>query len=46
MQEEGYTFEFMNLDYNFKEIERIENDILDRTKVLNVENSLFELKKV
>ena len=46
MSEEGYTLNFMNLDYNFKEIERIENDILDRTKVLNVENSLFELKTV
>ncbi len=46
MLEDGYTLNFMNLDYNFKEIERIENDILDRTKVLNIDNSLFELKTI
>ena len=46
MLEEGYTLNFMNLDYNEKEIERIENDIVDRSKVLNIDNSLIELKTI
>ena len=46
MAEDGFTLQFMNLDYNEKEIERIENDIVDRTKVLNIDNSLLELKTI
>ena len=46
MLEEGFTLNFMNLDYNFKEIEKIENDIIDRSKVLNIDNSLIELKTI
>ena len=44
--EDGYTLNFMNLDYNLKEIEKIENDIVDRSKVLNIDNSLIELKTI
>ena len=46
MLADGYTLTFMNLDYNLKEIEKIENDIVDRSKVLNVDNSLLELKTI
>ena len=46
MLEEGFTLNFMNLDYNLKEIEKYENDVLDRLKVLNTENSLLELKTI
>ena len=46
MAESGFTLNFMNLDYNFKEIERIENDIVDKSKVLNIDNSLIELKTI
>ncbi len=46
IQEEGFTLNFMNLDYNFAEIEKIENDIVDRSKVLNIDNSLIELKTI
>ena len=46
MLEKGFTLNFMNLDYNFHEIERIENDIVDRSKVLNIDNSLLELKTI
>ena len=46
MLESGFLLNFMNLDYNFQEIEKIENDILDRSKVLNIDNSLLELKTV
>ncbi len=46
MLEDGYTLNFMKLDYNEKEIEKIENDIVDRSKVLNIDNSLIELKTI
>lgn len=46
IQEEGFTLTFMNLDYNLAEIEKIENDIIDRSKVLNIDNSLIELKTI
>ena len=46
MLDEGFTLNFMNLDYNEKEIEKIENDIVDRSKVLNIDNSLLELKTI
>lgn len=46
IQEEGFTLTFMNLDYNLAEIEKIENDIVDRSKVLNIDNSLIELKTI
>ena len=46
MLEEGFTLNFMNLDYNFSEIEKIENDVVDKSKVLNIDNSLIELKTI
>lgn len=46
MLEDGYQLNFMNLDYNEKEIEKIENDIVDRSKVLNIDKSLIELKTI
>ena len=46
MLENGFTLNFMNLDYNFHEIEKIQNDIVDRSKVLNIDNSLLELKTI
>jgi len=46
MLEDGFTLNFMKLDYNEKEIEKIENDIVDRSKVLNIDNSLIELKTI
>ncbi|MBQ8472634.1 MAG: septation ring formation regulator EzrA [Bacilli bacterium] len=46
MLEKGFTLNFMNLDYNFQEIEKIQNDIVDRSKVLNIDNSLLELKTI
>ena len=46
MASEGFSLNFMKLDYNIKEIERIENDIVDRSKVLNIDNSLIELKTI
>ncbi|MBQ8891249.1 MAG: hypothetical protein IJ068_00070 [Bacilli bacterium] len=46
MLEDGFNLNFMRLDYNEKEIEKHENDIIDRSKVLNIDNSLIELKTI
>ncbi len=41
---DGYQLDFMNLDYNIKETEKKIADIFDRLNVLNLEDSIFELK--
>ncbi len=41
---EGYPLDYLNIDYNITEANKKINDILDRGKVLNLEDSLFELK--
>ena len=40
----GYNLEYINLDYNINEAEKKLTDIFDRLKLLNVEDSTFELK--
>ncbi len=44
MVKEGYPLDYLNIEYNVSEAEKKMNDILDRAKVLNLEDSLFELK--
>ncbi|MBQ9182146.1 MAG: septation ring formation regulator EzrA [Bacilli bacterium] len=44
MMKEGYPLDYLNVDYNIAEANKKINDILDRSKVLNLEDSLFELK--
>lgn len=44
MKKDGYNIEYMNLEYNIEEAEKKLNDILDRMKVLNLEDSIFDLK--
>lgn len=44
MMKEGYPLDYLNIEYNINEAEKKINDILDRAKVLNLEDSLFELK--
>lgn len=44
MQKDGYNIEYINLDYNIEEAEKKISDIYDRMKVLNLEDSIFELK--
>lgn len=46
MQEEGYPLGFLNFDNNISDIERRENDILTRAKVLNINDSLFDLRTI
>ena len=44
MIDEGYPLDYLNVEYNIEETNKKINDILDRSRVLNLEDSLFELK--
>ena len=44
MTESGYPLDYLNVEYNIAEARNKINDILTRTKDLNIEDSLFELK--
>ena len=44
MTRDGYNIEYLNLEYNIEETNKKINDILDRLKVLNLQNSVFDLK--
>ena len=44
MISEGYPLDYLNVEYNLDEAKKKIADILDRAKVLNLEDSLFDLK--
>lgn len=44
MLDQHYPLDYLNIDYNITEANNKINDIIDRLKVLNLEDSLFELK--
>ena len=44
MVAEGYPLDYLNVEYNVEEANKKISDILDRSRVLNLEDSLFELK--
>ena len=44
MVKAGYPLDYLNVDYNIGEANKKISDILDRANVLNLEDSLFELK--
>lgn len=44
MISEGYNLDYLNLDYNIEESEKKIQDVFARLNVLNVEDSIFELK--
>ena len=44
MVKEGYPLDYLNVEYNITEANDKIKDILERTKVLNIEDSLFDLK--
>ena len=44
MKSEGYPLDYLNIEYNIDEARKKINDILERAKVLNIEDSLFDLK--
>ena len=43
---QGYPLEYMNIDYNLEEARKNVETILDRIKVLNLEDCMFELKTI
>lgn len=44
MTQEGFPLDYLNVEYNVSEANKKMGDIMDRAKVLNLEDSLFELK--
>lgn len=44
MVADGYPLDYLNVEYNIEEANKKISDILDRSRVLNLEDSLFELK--
>ncbi len=44
MQKNGYNLDYLNLDYNITESNKKIADIFQRLNVLNIEDSIFELK--
>ena len=44
MIEKGYPLSFLKLEYNITQIENKIKEILDRVRILNIEDSMFELK--
>ena len=43
---EGYNLDYLNLEYNKEEINKKVSDVISRLKVLNIEDSMFELKTI
>lgn len=46
MTKDGYPLEYLNIDYNLKESEKNIEKILDKIKLLNLEDCMFELKTI
>ena len=46
MVEEGYNLDYLNLEYNITESDKKIQDVFARLNVLNVEDSVFELKTI
>ncbi len=46
MTRERYQLDYLNVEYNIKETEKKIKNILDRVKVLNLEDVIFELKTI
>lgn len=44
MKNKGFQLDYLNVEYNIEEINKKINNIMDRVKVLNLEDALFELK--
>ena len=44
MKEMGYPLDYLNIEYNIDEANKKIKDCLERTKMLNLEDNLFELK--
>ncbi len=46
MSEKGYILEYLNIDYNLDESLKNTENIMDRVKVLNLEDCMLELKTI
>ncbi|MBR2712778.1 MAG: septation ring formation regulator EzrA [Bacilli bacterium] len=46
MEKERYQLDYLNVEYNINETNKKISDILDRIKVLNLEDVVFELKTI
>ena len=46
MDNEGYPLGYLNFENNISDIEKKESDILTRAKVLNITDSLFDLRMI
>ena len=44
MEKKGYPLDYLNIEYNIEEANKKIIDVMDRTRVLNLEDGLFELK--
>ena len=44
MTRDGYNIEYLNIDYNIEETNKTINEIMDRLNVLNLQDSIFDLK--
>ena len=44
MKEDGYPLDYLNIEFNIEEANKKIKDVLDRAKVLDLEDSLFDLK--
>ena len=44
MEQKGYPLDYLNVEYNIEEANKKIVDVMDRTRVLNLEDGLFELK--
>ena len=44
MKDEGYPLDYLNVEFNIDEANKKIKDILDRAKILDLEDSLFDLK--
>lgn len=46
MEQQGYPLEYLNIDYNVEESTKNINSILDKIRVLNLEDCMFELRTI
>ncbi len=46
MEKEGYNLDYLNIEYNITESEKKISDVFARLNVLNLEDSVFELKTI
>ncbi len=46
MNEDGYPLDYLNIDYNLEEARKNIDKILDKVKLLNLQDCMFELKTI